>query len=124
MSPHEEHISFVILGQEFRLRADEAGRKRIERAAETVCERIRSHKLRSAVGDVRAAIMAAFELAFELDELTASLESEAKTRDALSHAGDAMDRLLAKLSAELDGSQPDFISGPVPTGEPAPRQKK
>jgi cell division protein ZapA (FtsZ GTPase activity inhibitor) len=124
MSPHDELITFVILGQEFRLRGDEAGRKRIERVAESLCERIRGHKDRGAVGDLRAAIMAAFELAFEFDELTAGIEGEAKSRDALSHAGDAMDRLLAKLSAELDGPQLDFVSEVSPTSAAASRRRK
>lgn len=124
MSPPEELTTFVILGQEFRLRADEAGRKRIERAAETVSERIRAHKERGAVSDMRAVIMAACELAFELDELTAGLENDTKTREALSHAAVAVDRLLAKLSVELDDPQPDFLTGLTPVPPPASRRKR
>lgn len=101
-SPRREIISFIIMGQKFRIRAPGDERERIERVAAAVDDQIRAHKDRRAMSEVRAILMAAFEIGYELDELLPLADSSAEAKTTLSSTGQAMDRLLARLNNEID----------------------
>lgn len=104
-------IVFTICGQEFRLRqvADKADR--MQKVAANLEELIRQRKGTAAVGgELRTAIMTAFELAYELAELKDEL-----SRIKSSGATETMDRLLARIEKEM---------GTIENAEPSPAKEK
>ncbi|NQU43474.1 cell division protein ZapA [bacterium] len=101
MSEPKEFIHFTIFGQEFRIRSGTDTEDRILRVARMVERRGKEHRARGANSDVRAALMAAYELGFELDELNEALSDARSQHQTIDSTREAMDRLLSRLDKEL-----------------------
>jgi cell division protein ZapA (FtsZ GTPase activity inhibitor) len=107
MGNETELVVFSVCGQEFRIRSTREDAPRTRRIAADMCERVRQQKERTGVNDVRAVLMACYELAYELDErseVLAKLRAHDKTIDS---AKEVMDRLLCRLEEELAAPAPD-----------------
>lgn len=119
MSGDDQLIVFTICGQEFRLRqvGDKAGR--MKKVAASLEQLIRERKGRVAVGgELRTAIMTAFELAYELAELKEEL-----SRMKSSGVTETMDRLLERIEKEM-GAVEDANPSPSPAKEKTATKKK
>jgi len=95
MSQPEHLIVFSVCGQEFRLRGTSDDGERVKKVAVAVENMIRERRTRAMQSDLRAAIMTAYELAYELQELKDNASSKSGT------TGEAMDRLLERLEKEM-----------------------
>ena len=112
MSEPERPIVFSICGQEFRLRATGEDGERVKKVAAAVEGMIRERKGRAMQSDLRAAIMTAYELAFELQELREELAS---TRPG--EAAEVMDRLLQSIDSAMHGATEGDASPSRATGK-------
>ena len=99
MNQKTKEIAFTICGQGFRLRATGEDAKKIRRVASRVDKCIRGYKGKRASSDVRAAVMAAYELAFELEEFR---DDKTAGTQAIDNTHDAIDRLIARLDEQMD----------------------
>jgi len=101
MAAQDELITFSILGQEFRVRAPRDHRDRVARVAADIEARVREHKQHGAASDLRAVVMAAYEIAYALDEIGADKHESGKAENALRQTDKAMDQLIARLDQEI-----------------------
>lgn len=93
MSEPNELISFMIFGQEFRLRALPDEHERIQRIAAAVDRRVRTHR-EQATSDLRATLMAAYEIAFEKDDTT---PPDGESNISLNQINQRIDNILARI---------------------------
>ena len=123
MSGDTELVIFNVCGQEFRIRSPREDVERTRRIAADVCERVRAHRERGGVGDMRAVLMACYELAYELDERNEVLSKVRSHDKTIDSAKAVMDRLLDRLEEELASHAPDAESDPsAEKTRPAARQ--
>ena len=101
MSGETELVIFDVCGQEFRIRSPREDVERTRRIAADVCERVRAHRERGGVGDMRAVLMVCYELAYELDERNEVLSKIRAHDKTIDSAKVVMDRLLDRLEEEL-----------------------
>lgn len=97
MSEKEEVVEISICGQELRLRLGPAAAENARAAAEHVDSMIRERKKGVVPSDLRAAVMTAFELAFDLQNAQKEIE-RLKTSPA---AARKMDSLLQRIDEEM-----------------------
>lgn len=107
MAENNAIFTISIYGQKFRMRAPADERERIECIAAAVDERIRSHKQQGATSDLRATIMAAYQIGSELDELASSMGLDSNAEEMLDRAHEQMDQLLARLDTRIDDIEED-----------------
>ena len=119
MKPKSKEIEFTICGQDFRLRASGEDAKTIRRVASRVDKCIRGYKGKRASSDVRAAVMAAYELAFELEEFR---NSKKVGTEVIDNANSAIDRLIARLDEQMDDG--DEASSQEDGGAESKKKKK
>jgi cell division protein ZapA (FtsZ GTPase activity inhibitor) len=112
MSFEKDLVIFSICGQEFRIRAGKEEADRIERVAENVRDRIAANRQRGGTSDLRAALMAAYELAYEHEVLDQEVMRGKKNEKTIDTAQEAMDRLLRRLEDEL--ARPVLETDPKP----------
>lgn len=102
MAEMDDIFTITIYSQKFRMRANADERERIECIASAVDERIRSHKQQGATSDLRAAIMAAYQIGSELDELATSMGLDSNAEEMLDRAHEQMDQLLKRLDTRIE----------------------
>ena len=125
MGSDTELVIFNVCGQEFRIRSPREDAERTRRIAADVCERVRTHRERGGVSDVRAVLMACYELAYELDERNQVLSKIRSHDKAIDSAKVVMDRLLDRLEEELASHVPPEDAGPAqPGGNPRPAARQ
>ena len=107
MAAQDELITFSLLGQEFRVRAPRSDRDRVARVAADIEARVREHKQHGAASDLRAVVMAAYEIAFEFDEVSSDQREHRKAEKALRTTDQAMDQLIARLDKEITSPDGD-----------------
>lgn len=101
MSDQTQLISFTICGQNFRLRTETDDAERVKNVAAHVTQLIDQHRKRGAPSELRAAVMAAYELAYELDELSAAFDDARASGKTLDTAARRVDDLLRRLDTEM-----------------------
>jgi cell division protein ZapA (FtsZ GTPase activity inhibitor) len=125
MGSDTELVIFNVCGQEFRIRSPREDAERTRRIAADVCERVRTHRERGGVSDVRAVLMACYELAYELDERNEVLSKIRSHDKAIDSAKVVMDRLLDRLEEELASHVPSEDADPAqPGGNPRPAARQ
>ena len=125
MGSDTELVIFNVCGQEFRIRSPREDAERTRRIAADVCERVRAHRERGGVSDVRAVLMACYELAYELDERNEVLSKIRSHDKAIDSAKVVMDRLLDRLEEEMASHVPPEDAGPAqPGGNPRPAARQ
>ncbi|HUT25561.1 MAG TPA: cell division protein ZapA [Sumerlaeia bacterium] len=104
MSAESDLLPLEIYGQKFHLRAAAGDAERVHRVARIVDECIRAHRAQGANSDLRAALMAAYAFAYDLDEVCEGAgHSVVTTSRSMGSTHEAIDRLLAKLDREMGG---------------------
>jgi cell division protein ZapA (FtsZ GTPase activity inhibitor) len=126
MSAESDLLTLEIYGQEFRLRAAAGDAERVRRVAQIVDECIRAQHAQGANSDLRAAVMAAYVFAYDLDEVCENAGHPRMTpSQTAGSTHEAIDRLLAKLDREMGGhvsrrKGKQDESGPKGTGSGSP----
>lgn len=102
MSAQPELITFVIMGQEFRLRATPEEEKRMLRVAQAMDQRIRDHREQGAISELRAVLMAVFETGYELDEVTERATKSDRAEKTLAWTERSIESLLRRLGTAFE----------------------
>ena len=91
-------VKLTIAGQAFSLKAQEEDRKRLENVAEKVDQRIHELQGSGLSSTSRAAIMAAFQFAYEIDEMgggaTQARSSQKQTKNRLQNLISRIDEVI------------------------------
>jgi cell division protein ZapA (FtsZ GTPase activity inhibitor) len=96
-------IDFTICGQKFRLRATEDDAKRIRKVASEIERLVRERRHEGANSDLRATLMIAYELGFDLSRMAEeNRQLKQDAEKALAPTREVADRVISRLDAELD----------------------
>lgn len=107
MSDNVQQVSIFLLGQELRIRVPAGDVARVETMAEDLGKRLSVLRNRPGQSDLRAALMAAYELAFVNADLEAEVRQFSEREQKLKESSSVLDRLLGRIDAELAAGDGD-----------------
>jgi hypothetical protein len=102
MGKTDEFLDLTVSGQTFRLRAAAVDADRAKRVAQAIESQMRKHKMRGAYSDLRAALMTAYEIGYELDEQVHQAAPAKASGEGAGLSVKTLDRLLATIDKAIE----------------------